>query len=897
MPDPQSEGLTLPTLVMIGGALDGTTYPLATSGDVVLGSGMDADVQIMLGNVEPLHARLTLSPSGLTIGDAGSATGTFVNGEKVEDSQSLQQGDRVCLGPPGAKGSAKLLVLIPSGWGASATPDAGGSEDVSPFLGGEPGPLIIDDGEPPQLAFEVDPEPSPPSEEPPLGTPPAFEEPSTGDEILAAEVVVEDGTSDPPLMATEAPPDDETAALFDEPLPPPLAPAPPSEATSHPPQPPPPPPPAAPPPRPPREGPLLTAPPPRDTEASTEAPTHEAPEEARTLEAPREPAPRRPPARGRPRGRRRRGGRRSRGPSLPVLPVLGALAAIGLLAAAGWWFFLRATPLALSAVNPTTVESGQAATLTGHGFAADPAGNTVLFGAQQAAVTAATDSQLTVVVPDGLGDAPTVPVVVRTAAGSSQPVSVGVLHKPRVTALEPDVALSGESIVIRGERLIAPVSVTIGNVAAEITEASGETVRVVVPELALPEGQKTEVVVRSGDTAATPAELIIGRLPLVLEVRPSSGEVGESVVVTGRGFDPRPAGNTVTFGSTPALVLAAAPAELTVVAPTTIAGPSPDVPVVVTVNGRASSESARFTPRRMTTSIFRPRFFAAPVPEYPDEPYVFVSTQLGPVLLLGGPGQSPSTAVRAAEAAGALNALVEVSASKEVGIEQRGDAVGVKGQGGPLLVATGEDAAAYGKPWEAGARSGPRVSPQILARHWAAVLQDYVDLFLYRRRALEVLALSPRGEVFKEIYGESVRRTPEGGGVATSIVYPTSERLAKGLRAAALVPSGGSARREVAVEGRWSGMLEDPETGAYRFEVRFGREGSGLAGSITAWHGEIEARSPLRDIRYRGHTLQFTADLRGNALEFEGELDDARIEGTARQQGRPSATFAMKLVE
>ncbi len=897
MPDPHSAGVTLPTLVMTGGPLDGTTYPLArTSKDVILGSGMDADVQIMLGNVEPHHARLTFTPAGLSIGDAGSATGTFVNGEKVEDSQELQEGDRICLGPPGAKGSAKLVVRIPAVLAAAAAPVA---ESATPFFEAEAAPLIIDDGDQPQLALEGDASP-PPSAPAPPPPPPGDEEPPTGEEILAAEEVFVDDVPAGPLPATAEPPDDATGALFDDPLPPSATPP---AGDGAPGPPPPPPPPAAPPAPSPAEAAdppaaaPLTAPPP-EADYQTEPPSLPI-EEALDTETPLAPAPRPSPTRARSRGRGRRGGRRSRRGSVPVVPILGALAVIALLGAAGWWFFLRATPPTLAAVNPPTVESGQPAILTGDSFAAEPGANTVLFGGQQATVSAATESQLTVVVPDGLGNAATVPVVVTTPTGSSAPVSVTLLRKPRVIALEPDVALSGESIVIRGERLAAPVSVTIGSLPAEIAEATDDTVRVVVPELSLPEGQKAEVVVTSGDTAATPAELFIGRLPLVLEISPANGEVGESVVVTGRGFAPQPGENAVTFGGTPALVLAAAPTELTVVAPATASGASPDVPVVVTAGGRSSGDHTRFTTRRMTTSTFRPRFFAAPVTEYPEEPLVFVSTQLGPVLLLGGPGDSTSTAVRAAEAATTLNNLVAAAASREVEVELRDNppSVGVAGEPGPLLVATPADAAAYAKPWEGGARSGPRLSPRTVARHWAAILQDYVDLFLYRRRPLEVLALSPRGEVFKGIYGESARRAPDGSGVATGIVYPTSERMATALRAAALVPSGGNARPEVAVEGRWSGQLEAPETGSYRFEARFERGGGGLAGSLTAWRGEIEARSPLRDIRYRGRTLRFTAELQGAALEFEGELDDTRISGTARRQGRSPATFTMNYVE
>jgi hypothetical protein len=66
-----------------------------------------------------VHAKLIFTQTGLAIADAGSATGTFVNGEKVDGEHPLQAGDRVCLGPPGAKGSAKLLVFLP---GAGETP-------------------------------------------------------------------------------------------------------------------------------------------------------------------------------------------------------------------------------------------------------------------------------------------------------------------------------------------------------------------------------------------------------------------------------------------------------------------------------------------------------------------------------------------------------------------------------------------------------------------------------------------------------------------------------------------------------------------------------------------------------------------------------------------------------
>ena len=62
MSDDQPGSVSYPTLVMNGGPLDGTEYPLPLSGKpLVLGSSMDADVQILLGNIEAAHAFVTFT--------------------------------------------------------------------------------------------------------------------------------------------------------------------------------------------------------------------------------------------------------------------------------------------------------------------------------------------------------------------------------------------------------------------------------------------------------------------------------------------------------------------------------------------------------------------------------------------------------------------------------------------------------------------------------------------------------------------------------------------------------------------------------------------------------------------------------------------------------------------
>jgi hypothetical protein len=296
-----------------------------------------------------------------------------------------------------------------------------------------------------------------------------------------------------------------------------------------------------------------------------------------------------------------------------------------------------------------------------------------------------------------------------------------------------------------------------------------------------------------------------------------------------------------------------------------------------------------------------PRFFAAAVTEYPGERLAFVSTELGPVLVLGGAGDSPTTADRAAKAAATLNALVAGAASRPPAFELRErpqPSVGVVGDVNPLLVPIAEDAAAYSKNWETGRGAGRRVSTLAVARHWAALLQDYFGLFLYRQRPLKMVAISPRGQVLSEIYAEANRRSPGGTTVPASLVVPTPAGMATALRELALVVSseaGGSA--VVAVVGRWDGTMEAPDFGTRRFELALRSEGGRLAGRLTTWRGGVEVEAPVRDVGFDRGSVRFTVDQQGTAYRFKGTLEGNTVTGTIERAGRSPATFTLQFVE
>ncbi len=589
-------------------------------------------------------------------------------------------------------------------------------------------------------------------------------------------------------------------------------------------------------------------------------------------------------------------------PSIPVIPVVGGALVLAAISAAVWFFFPRAKPPELASVTPVQVEAGQKVSVAGKHFARDAAANTVLFAQAKAQVTAASETELEVVVPDKVKA--NVPVVVVTKAGRSKPVTVTVQESATVAGgIEPDVALAGQVVLVRGQGFVGQtLAAHVGGVAAAGVEATAEGARVTVPSVPLPEGSKTSLTLKVGAAPPKSFDIYLGRLPLVIQVTPPKGQVGDRVALKGRGFHPDPADNAVTFAGQTALVLSATATELAVVVPAPPPGDiTPEMAIVVTSGKRASAGTASFVLMRDSTSGFVPRFFAAAVTEYPGERLAFVSTELGPILLLGGAGGSPTTADRAAKVAATLNALVARAASRPPAFELRErpqPSVGVVGEVNPILVPTAEDVAAYSKNWQTGRGAGRRVSTLALANHWAALIQDYFSLFLYRQRPLKMAAISPRGKVLSEIYAESNRRSPGGTSVPTSLVVPTPAGMAASLRELALVVSSETGgRAAVAIEGRWDGTIEDANLGTRTFELALRQEGGRLAGTLTTWRGKVEVRAPVRDISFDRGSVRFTVDQQGTAYRFKGTLDGNTVTGTIERAGKSPASFRLQFVE
>jgi len=155
-------------------------------------------------------------------------------------------------------------------------------------------------------------------------------------------------------------------------------------------------------------------------------------------------------------------------------------------------------------------------------------------------------------------------VVWRRRAGPLGTVTLTVLERRRPRA-RADVALPGQVVLVKGAGFQGQkLSARSGVVATEL-EVTAEGVRVTIPGCS-PRGTPTTLELQAGTAAPREFDLYIGRLPLVIEVSPRRGAVGDGSCSRGAGSGPTPCQH-VTFAAQPALVLSATETELAVVAP------------------------------------------------------------------------------------------------------------------------------------------------------------------------------------------------------------------------------------------------------------------------------------------------------------------------------------------
>jgi len=550
----------------------------------------------------------------------------------------------------------------------------------------------------------------------------------------------------------------------------------------------------------------------------------------------------------------------------------------------------------LDGVEPARLRVGQRATLTGSGFASDPAGNSVLFDDREARVLQASPTRLEVEVPEAVAESGAerrVGIVVKKGRRASRAVEVAVFQGPRLHGISPEVAMPGEEVVLAGAGWGPGATVRFGEAPAQLAEVQATRIRAIVPDGAGAPGTPAPVVVTVGGSESNPAPFIVGHLPVLSAVSPASAAPGEVVDVSGRGFQADPLLDDVRLGGVPALVLSATGDAMKVVVPHVGPG-EPARALEVRVPGSTNVGQA-------TLQVLAPadpvefRFVAEPFTAVPGRGHAVLSTGLGPAFVLAASG-GKSAAARAVEAAGRLNdAAQALRTTVGLNLEARGlDASPVLGLAGnleALLEVTEEDAAAYNEDWTGLRGRGGPVTRARLARWWEALGRDLVLLTVRGEKPQFAAALAPEGRALAQLY-EAAQRTGRAG-VPRQVVDEARAPLRDGLRLLALrVPASVTAPVAAApsalpaaaatppparlqLEGTWAGSQVEQGQRQY-LTVTFRRGG----GSIS-YEGGITLTMPLLSVEpSRRDQVRFSVQIRGGVRHYTGRWDGEALAGS-----------------
>jgi hypothetical protein len=565
------------------------------------------------------------------------------------------------------------------------------------------------------------------------------------------------------------------------------------------------------------------------------------------------------------------------------------------------WNSRRAGSPVLADVAPRQARAGQTLTLRGSAFDEVLDRNAVHVGSAPARVVSASPQRLEVTLPRELGVPlpAALPVAVEVGGRRSNALTLEVAPALRVTQLQPSVARPGETVSATLEPADARAdSVQVAGQAAALIASEPGVVRFRVPAMA--EAARVPVEVGVAGERAERAYLAVGSLPLVAEVTPPRGQVGDRVELRGLGFHADAAGNRVRFGDAEALVLSATPESLIVSAPpgAPLREGEAELPISVEALGASSSHAARYVLVRPPPGSFRPRFYAAPVPELPGPDHALVSTELGAVMLLSGTGGERSTAERAARAARVLNELVGLGAKPLALAFSPDPTPGVTVAGGPHVIArvTPADVEGYATLWARTGRGG-RPDPRTLAIFWTALLQDLLALFVQHERPTRVLELSARGRVLADLYAQS-RAAGDGEGVPSGLVGGSQATLVRAMGEMALsVPRPGESNTGASMVGRWLGEIEKGDGGRQPIEVQFLLEGRRLAGSL-AYRTPATPPARLRDVAYQQDALEFSLPADTETLRFRGTVHEDVVAGLVTgKDGRGAGSFNLRFAE
>lgn len=258
---------------------------------------------------------------------------------------------------------------------------------------------------------------------------------------------------------------------------------------------------------------------------------------------------------------------------------------------------LESVPPVLTSVNPTSGVSGASVVITGANFHITPTNNTVKFGNTTATVTNASATSLTVTVPPGL----TLGTQGISVAKGNGPATTGLNFNvvgPTIASLSHAAGEIGSTVTLTGTHFNPTASnntVKFGNVTVASSDISvngtGTEMDVTVPAGIY---GSVPITVSNLQSPASNAENY-AVTPRITGLSASTGSSGNTLTLTGNGFDTTGANNTVKLGThTLSNVTALSTTSLQVSVPNVTAGTA-NATVQVGSQTSATVAAASFT--------------------------------------------------------------------------------------------------------------------------------------------------------------------------------------------------------------------------------------------------------------------------------------------------------------
>lgn len=216
----------------------------------------------------------------------------------------------------------------------------------------------------------------------------------------------------------------------------------------------------------------------------------------------------------------------------------------------------------ITAIKPLTGGRGTRVTITGSGFAAEIAGNTVDFNGKPATIVSAKEDEIVVIAPN---EVETGPVSLTINKQRTTGPDFTVVPLPTIEFVSPLSGPGGIEMVIRGLTFSPNKEenkVLINGVVVPVTSATDKELKLIVPG----NTGTGEIRLSVNDQEVTGPKFFDQSLG-IKGITPDNGLSGTEVTLTGTGFSSNPSENIVTFNNVAATVLSASETKITVKAP------------------------------------------------------------------------------------------------------------------------------------------------------------------------------------------------------------------------------------------------------------------------------------------------------------------------------------------